>query len=48
MRKSRKALLMPRIEAELLVLAARLRADMTPAEYRALKRRVRRAMGPVR
>jgi hypothetical protein len=48
MRKSRKALLMARIEAELLVLAARLRADMTPAEYRALKRRVRRAMGPVR
>jgi hypothetical protein len=48
MTKSKKALLMARIEAELLVLAARLKADMTPAEYRALKRRVRRAMGPVR
>ena len=37
-----------RIEAELLVLAAELRArvpDLTPAKLRALKKRLRRAMG---
>jgi len=33
---------MARIEAELLALAAKLKADMTAAEYRALKRRLRR------
>jgi hypothetical protein len=44
MAKSKKALAMARLEAELLVLAARLKAEMTPAEYRALRGRVRRAM----
>jgi hypothetical protein len=46
MAKSKKALALARIEAELLTLAVKLKADMTPAEYRALKRRLRRAMGP--
>jgi hypothetical protein len=37
-----------RIEAELLALAAELKArdpDMTPAQLQALKKRLRRAMG---
>jgi hypothetical protein len=40
-----------RIEAELLALAAELKArvpDMTPAALRALKKRLRRAMGLIR
>jgi predicted kinase len=40
-----------RIEAELLVLAAELKArapDVTPAEFRALTKRLRRAMGLIR
>jgi predicted kinase len=40
-----------RIEAELLVLAAELKArvpDLTPANLQALKKRLRRAMGLIR
>jgi hypothetical protein len=40
-----------RIEAELLVLAAELKArvpDMTPAALQALKKRLRRAVGLIR
>jgi hypothetical protein len=40
-----------RIEVELLALAAELKArvpDMTPATLRALKKRLRRAMGLIR
>jgi hypothetical protein len=42
------ALTIARIEAELLALAAELKArvpDMTPAALQALKKRLRRAMG---
>jgi predicted kinase len=41
-------LVIARIEAELLVLAAELKArvpDLTPAKLQALKKRLRRAMG---
>jgi hypothetical protein len=41
-------LVIARIEAELLVLAAELKArvlDLTPAKLQALKERLRRAMG---
>ena len=41
-------LTLARIEAELLILAAELKArvpDLTPAKLQALKKRLRRAMG---
>jgi hypothetical protein len=44
-------LIIARIEAELLTLAAQLKAkdpDMTPAALQALKKRLRRAMGLIR
>ena len=44
-------LTLARIEAELLVLAAELKArvpDLTPAKLQALKKRLRRAMGLIR
>jgi hypothetical protein len=45
------SLVIARIEVELLALAAALKAtmpDLTPAKLRALKKRMRRAMGLIR
>jgi hypothetical protein len=44
-------LTLARIEAELLILAAELKArvpDLTPAKLQALRKRLRRAMGLIR
>ena len=44
-------LTLARIEAELLILAAELKArvpDLTPAKLQALKKRLRRALGLIR